>query len=119
MNCEICAMWNDMDGHQIINTATHVGHWGDGKTVLLCQGCVHSGAGRGNGSPTLISDYYWQDAVTDLIIARLERQMRPGVSLAKTAATRLRTSIAQDLRANHLDALAELFNPETRDSLSV
>lgn len=86
MHCGICAMWNDMDGNQIIRDATYVGHWGDGKTVLLCVTCQKSGAGRGNGWPTLIADYYWNDAVLDLLAARIEAKLNApakGVSLLK------------------------------------
>lgn len=38
--CGLCKIWN------MIKSATHIGNWDDGEIVLLCTGCVRSGAGN-------------------------------------------------------------------------
>ncbi|WP_367138509.1 MULTISPECIES: hypothetical protein [Streptomyces] len=59
----------------------------------------------------------WAEAVNDLLIDRIQEKLNvpmPGVSLAKTPVTRLRTSLAKDLRRNDLDSLADAFSPSIR-----
>ncbi|MEU5299727.1 hypothetical protein ACH4YO_08065 [Streptomyces noursei] len=108
MNCDICAMWNDMDGNQIIRTARYVGCWGDGNPVHLCAGCKSSGTGRGEGTPISIDDYYQECDMT-----------KRGVSLAKAPAIqpteavltirRMRNEVRHGLSRNNPQALKDAF----------
>ena len=38
--CGLCAIWG------MTKPATHVGNWDDGEIIILCGGCVGSGAGN-------------------------------------------------------------------------
>ncbi|MFF0745309.1 hypothetical protein ACFYVL_33415 [Streptomyces sp. NPDC004111] len=106
MNCEICAMWNDMDGNQILRKARFVGQWGDGKTLLLCAGCKASGAGRGNGNPIPIDDY--QETVManrGVSLVKLTKPAVPQPTEAVLELRRLRNQASLGLSKNDTQAL--------------
>ncbi|MFE3579085.1 hypothetical protein [Streptomyces vinaceus] len=107
MNCEICAMWNDMDGNQVLRKARFIGYWGDGKALLLCAGCKASGAGRGNGNPTPINDYRQETVMParGVSLVKLSKPAAPAPTEAVLELRRLRNQVSLGLSKNDTQAL--------------
>jgi hypothetical protein len=102
-------MWNDMDGNQIIRKARFVGHWGDGRTLLLCAGCEAFGAGRGNGNPIPINDYQEAVLATRVSLVKLTKPAVPQPTEAVLELRRLRNKVSHGLSKNDTQALSVAF----------